>query len=68
MSQQMEAFDMKFLKALYCLPEARELLGGVSHTKIYELKKKGLINFVKIGRRSYITAEEIERFIAGLAD
>ena len=58
---------MRPSRGLYPLPEAREMLGDLSHTKLYELRKKGLIKFVKIGRRSYITAEEIQRFIADLA-
>ncbi len=55
-------------KALFTISEAREQLGGISHSKFYDLVAKGEINIVKIGRRSYLTSEEIRRFVAWLQE
>lgn len=58
---------MPYDRELYPLPEARKKLGGLSHSKLYELVKKGDLRLVKIGRRSYLTREEIRRFVASLS-
>jgi hypothetical protein len=49
---------------LYPIDEAREQLGGISHTKFYDLVDRGEITLTKLGRRSFVSAEEIRR-IAG---
>lgn len=48
-------------RALYPIPEAREQLGGISNTAFYELVKQGRIQLTKLGRRSFVAAEEIQR-------
>jgi len=51
---------------LFPVGETRAKLGDISHTTFYELKKSGRIRTVKIGRRTFVTAEEIDRFVASL--
>ncbi len=50
-------------RLLHPIPEARELLGGISHTKFYDLVRLGKIRLTKIGRRSFVTHAELERFV-----
>lgn len=50
---------------------ARELLGGIGHTKYYALlrPKEGQpaeLRSVQIGRRRFVPRSEIDRFIASL--
>ena len=52
-------------RAMYPIPEAREQLGGISHTKFYELVGEGKVRLIKLGRRSFVSAEEIRRIAAG---
>lgn len=54
-------------RRLYPLPEAAELL-GVGRSTIYELIGAGALASVKIGRRTLVPAEAIDRYIAGLTD
>lgn len=51
---------------LYPVGEAQAKLGDISHTTFYELVKSGRIRTVKLGRRTFVTAEEIARFITSL--
>lgn len=53
-------------RALYPLPEARQLLGGIGHTCLYALVKNGQLRLTKVGRRSFVSADEIQRFVASL--
>ena len=53
-------------RLLYPVPEARELLGDISHTKFYDLVRLGKIRLTKIGRRSFVTHAELERFVEEL--
>ena len=48
-------------RLLYPIPEARELLGGISHTTFYQLVGQGKIRLTKIGRRSFVTPVELQR-------
>ena len=48
------------------VPVAREVLGGIGHTKFYDLVQRGDLRLVKIGRRSFVTDDEIERYIDSL--
>lgn len=57
---------MNMPKALYNVRDARTFLGGLSHSKFYALVREGAIKLTKIGRRSYVTAQEIERFVQSL--
>ena len=50
-------------RALYPIPEARRLLGGISHSCFYELIKQGKLKLLKIGRRSFVSSAEINRFL-----
>lgn len=52
-------------RTLYPVKEAREQLGGISHTGFYGLVAKGQIHLVKLGRRSFVTADEIRRIASG---
>lgn len=54
------------LRRMYPVEETRERLGGISHTTFYELVKGGRINTVKLGRRTFVMADEIERFLEAL--
>lgn len=53
-------------RLLYPIPEARERLGNIGHSTFYELKAEGKIATVKIGRRTFVTHDELERYIASL--
>ena len=50
-------------RALYPIPEARRLLGGISHSCFYELIKQEKLKLSKIGRRSFVSSTEINRFL-----
>jgi hypothetical protein len=54
-------------KLLVSIPEARELLGGIGHSKLYELVNRGDIVKVNIGRRGFITSESLDAYVARLA-
>ncbi len=43
--------------------EAREQLGGISRTTLYQLFGRGELLTVKIGRRRMVPQSEINRFI-----
>ena len=53
-------------RELYPVPEVRALLGGISHQKFYDLVNDGSLKTVKIGRRTFVTGDEIKRFAASL--
>jgi hypothetical protein len=53
-------------RLLYPIPEARERLGDIGHSTFYELKSEGKIATVKIGRRTFVAHDELERYIATL--
>jgi excisionase family DNA binding protein len=48
-------------RRLYPIEEARYLLGGMGRSTLYAAVKRGEIKIVKLGRRSYISATEIDR-------
>jgi hypothetical protein len=50
-------------KRLVSIPEAREILGGIGHTTIYELFKRGQIVKVNIGRRGFVTSESLAAYM-----
>ena len=50
-------------RLLYPVPEARERLGGISHTTFYQLVGLGQLRLTKIGRRSFVSRAELERFV-----
>ncbi len=55
-------------KRLVPIPEVRQVLGGIGHTTVYELVKRGEIIKVNIGRRAFITAESLEAYLDRLSD
>ena len=55
------------MKRLLPIPEARQLLGGIGHTTIYELVNRGEIVKVNIGRRGFITSESLEAYMDRLS-
>jgi excisionase family DNA binding protein len=44
----------------------RTMLGGCSRSTVYRLIEAGELRAVKSGRRTLITAESIETYVAGL--
>ena len=53
----------RLAKALRDLKEARQQLGGISPTTFYALVKGGELSLVKIGRRSFVHAEDLDDFL-----
>jgi predicted DNA-binding transcriptional regulator AlpA len=51
------------VRRLVSIPEARQLLGGIGHTTVYELVNRGEIVKVNIGRRGFITSESLEAYM-----
>jgi Helix-turn-helix domain len=51
------------MRLLLPVNEARHQLGGISPTTFYGLVKDGELSLVKIGRRSFVQAEELDDFI-----
>lgn len=58
----MVSFEHK--KLMYPVAEAREILGGLSPATFYRRVHDGLIRIVKDGRRSFVTATEVDRYLA----
>lgn len=54
-------------RLLHPIPEAAQVL-GVSRTTIYELISAGALKPVKIGRRTFISQEELERYVRSLTE
>lgn len=55
--------NTKHMRHLMPVKEAREQLGGISPTTFYALVKEGELSLVKIGRRSFVHAEELDDFL-----
>jgi excisionase family DNA binding protein len=51
-------------RALYCIHEARKLLGGISRNTIYRLLRTGELASVVIGCRRFISPEAIDELVA----
>ena len=51
-------------RPLHPIPEARQLLGGISHSGFYKYVGRGLIRVVKLGARSFVTSDEIKNCVA----
>ena len=47
-------------------PVTQTLLGGIGRTTIYELVKRGDLQLVKNGARSFITRESVNQCVAKL--
>lgn len=50
-------------KRLYSIPEAREYLGGIGHSTMYELIARNEVHKVNIGRRGFVTTESLEAYV-----
>lgn len=50
-------------RRLVSIPDARLELGGIGHTTLYELVKRGELKKVNIGRRGFITAESLVAYV-----
>jgi excisionase family DNA binding protein len=53
----------KHMRHLMPVKEAGQQLGGISPTTFYALVKEGELSLVKIGRRSFVHAEELDDFL-----
>ena len=53
---------------LHTIPEARARLGNIGHSKFYQIVGSGQLKLVKIGRRSFVTSDELERYVNALSD
>jgi excisionase family DNA binding protein len=53
----------KHMRHLMPVKEVRQQLGGISPTTFYALVKEGELSLVKIGRRSFVHAEELDDFV-----
>lgn len=63
----MEAiFTVPVPRTAFSVDEAAASL-GLSRVTIYELMKTGALRAVKVGRRTLVTAAEIDRFLAASA-
>jgi excisionase family DNA binding protein len=55
--------DKKHTRHLMPVTEARHQLGGISPTTFYALVNEGELSLVKIGRRSFVHAEDLDDFL-----
>ena len=62
----MTNFDDLPQRELYSVKETRTRLGGISHQTFYNLVNDKSLQIVKIGRRTFVTGDEIKRFAASL--
>jgi excisionase family DNA binding protein len=53
-------------RLLYPVDEARERAGGMSRSTFYGLVRSGRISTVKVGSRTLVAADELERFVTSL--
>ena len=52
--------------ALYDEKAAREQLGGIGRSMLYELLGRGELESVKVGRRRFVPAAAIDAYVARL--
>jgi hypothetical protein len=53
-------------RMLYPISEVRQKLGGISPTTFYQLVADEQIAVVKIGRRSFVTAADLDAYVGRL--
>ena len=53
----------KHMRHLMTVKEARQQLGGISPATFYALVKEGELSLVKVGRGSFVPAEELDHFV-----
>ena len=56
----------RMTQLLYSESEARQVLGGLGRSKLYQLMAEGKITPTKIGRRTFFAGDELERFVSEL--
>ena len=54
-------------RLLYPISEVRSQLGDISHTYFYEIVKRGELELVKMGRRSFVTDDALRAYVARLS-
>ena len=62
-----EAHDHCAQRILHPIPEARHLLGGISKSMFYGLVGLGVIHVTKLGRRSFVSDDEIHRVLVRIS-
>ena len=55
-------------RLLHPIPESQDILGGMSRSTLYEKIGNGEIKPVKVGRRTYIAHDELERYVRVLTE
>ncbi len=55
-------------RLLHSIPDAGAVLGGMSRSTLYEKIANGEIAAVKVGRRTYIAHDELERYVRALTE
>ncbi|HRD60449.1 MAG TPA: helix-turn-helix domain-containing protein [Nocardioides sp.] len=53
---------------MHDIPGAQKQLGGMSRSSLYEEVRSGKLEVVKVGRRTYVTQKELERYVRRLAE
>lgn len=53
-------------RLLYPIPEVLAALGGISRSQLYALLAAGEIPTVKLGRRTFVTAQALDAYVARL--
>ena len=59
----MPVVPQEHMRHLMPVKEARHQLGGISPTTFYALVKEGELSLAKIGRRSFVQAEELDQHV-----
>jgi hypothetical protein len=65
MSLEHSLARQRLVKLLYKTSEAKAAI-GCGNTKLYELINSGILEARRLGRKTYITAESLEVFVASL--
>ena len=53
-------------KALYSIKQTQDRLGGSGRTKVYELIGSGKLTARKLGRRTFLEADQVDELIESL--
>jgi len=53
-------------RLLYPIPEVLAALGGISRAQFYALLAAGDLRAVKLGRRTFVTAQALDAYVARL--
>lgn len=58
-----ELQDLPVGRRGYSVAQTQELLGGLSRAYLYELMRKGALEYVQTGRRRLIPSNAIDKFL-----